>query len=238
MRPPPNPDGGAGNGLRTHYKGSIMNMKSLGLLATGLIAFSEAVLAGVIVDTGTPNNPDPDAFTGLTFRAGQFTVATATRITGFERYLLPRAPGPAEFRVFANFTGDVEAGQDMPGDPIAGLAAEFPIPARGSPEGWYGVSGLDWVLGPGKYWMATSPGPDTFWRADYCSVGDTACLPNELALEAVYTDPPDDRPLGWYPAGARTGWRLYGEPIPEPGMLALLGLGLAGLGLSRRRKAA
>jgi len=207
-----------------------MNARILGLITVGLIAISGFAGATTIVDTGTPNPTDPTLVTTSGHRAGQFTLGGPTTITSVERYAAVITSGDAYFQIYDDANG-------LPGDPLAGLFSTISV-TQGGPD-WLGVSGLNWELGPGTYWLRFSVwfgnGTPAAFSTPLCAVGDTACLPSELALEAGLDN---FDPEVWGTRGARSGWRISGTTVPEPATLALLGLGLAGLGLSRRRKAA
>lgn len=204
-----------------------MTPRLMGMLVVGLLSVAGVSSATTIVDTGPATPANAADVTSSGHRAGQFVLGSPATITSVERWTAVTTAGDAFFGIYTDAAG-------LPGSPIEGLMAMLSVAEGGN--AWVGVSGLNWQLSPGTYWLRFSSrfggdlGPARF-AAPICPGEDTACIPAALALEAGL-DGFD--PEVWGPRGARTGWRIIGTTVPEPGSLALLALGLAGLGLHRR----
>jgi hypothetical protein len=185
--------------------------------------------ATTIVDTG----PTPTSFlstvglsndgTNIYYLAAQFTTNTAHTITDIQGYMSNDTSFGVTAAISKNFYDNYLPAY-RPGDHI--FSASFNV---GSTETWYGLSGLDWALPAGTYWIVFEP-----------LVGFSGSMPlpfpNPLAPTAFYYS---GNPYPWssYPYAAwELGIRIYDNtPVPLPGAVWLLGSGLLGLAGLRRK---
>ncbi|HSD36836.1 MAG TPA: PEP-CTERM sorting domain-containing protein [Rhodocyclaceae bacterium] len=172
-----------------------------------------------IVDTGTPGG------WGLTFDktqyfAGEFSLLDDSSINGIQGYFATAA-GNVGISVLSNFG-------DLPGSVLYSTN----LVTTAGAAAWRGVSGLDWSLAAGTYWVAFTPD----FTSAYNEIVVGAATP--LLAYAQHGGSGDwQAPLYNLGLGVRIdGVAAVAADVPEPTSIALCALGLAGLAVVARRR--
>lgn len=185
------------------------------LLASVVPAYS-----ATLIDTGTPQGGNYADFGGWSYFAGGFSLASSTNITSVFGYFSNQYGSDGSFSV--QILAD---GGNIPGSAV--LFSQDVNIGNHAAANWYGVSGVNWTLGAGNYWVAFVPVSSSLdGQAPYPA-------PNPLVEYALNTG-------GWNGDNSGFGVRMEGDAVvaqtPLPAALPLFATGLAGLGLIAHRR--
>ncbi len=197
-------------------------MKSLALLIV-LTLVSINAQAVVIVDTGGNASGTNYILSPGQYFAGQFTTDLNYTVSDVSAFFSSSSAGDLTLGIYNNSSDNVGT---------AVFEQSFSVAAN-STAGWYGLSGLNWSLASGTYWIALIP-DSVFGGIHY---GNAPSPLDDYVLGSTFA------PAGWRSNdGTRydqleLGFRIEEHTVPTPAPLALLGLGLAAFGYTRKRNA-
>lgn len=206
------------------------------LILLGLIlsfnCFSSNARAALVVDTG-PGFPGDGGFVvgSNQWAAGLFTLNSSYTVNSVEGWIHTSLSGTVTSAIYT------DSGVGVPVSEL--FSQQFLLEADNTPPleaSWDGASGLNWLLGPGDYWLTFEVRPgDTLASAVMPSGSGGA--PNPLADYAFYANDDWNSLTSQVAIGMRIDADL--SVVPVPATVWLFGTALIGLvGFSKRKKVA
>jgi hypothetical protein len=212
-----------------------MKRASFIIIFWAVLGFSTVANAALVVDTGAPTNSWPTSFVGgwgqddmlSQWLAGQFTLTQGYDIYEMQGYLGVNVAGNVLVTIYS----------DTQGHPGTSIFSKTFMSESDQFYGWQGTFGYAGRLDAGTYWIAFEVPVGSPFQGGMGSSGLSSPV---MAAEALNVNMggeagwsgwwvvPEDSGLGVYA-------RIYGNPVPVPGAVWLLGTGLAGLAALRKK---
>ncbi|MBU0965664.1 MAG: VPLPA-CTERM sorting domain-containing protein [Proteobacteria bacterium] len=212
-----------------------MKRASFIIIFWAVLGFSTVASAALVVDTGAPTNSWPavlitgwgqDDFIISQWLAGQFTLKQGYDIDEMQGYLGVNVAGEVRITIYS----------DSQGQPDTSIFSKTFMSESDQFYGWQGTSGYAGRLDAGTYWIAFEVPVDSPFQG---GMGTTGLSSPVMAAEAVNVNMAGVGWSGWWVVPQDSGLgvyaRIYGNPVPVPGAVWLLGTGLAGLAAVRKK---
>lgn len=215
-----------GAGLNSDRSGRISRVYRKLLEFIAIYLFSSVASSTLIFDTG----PGAGAGAGYSvssqqFYAIQFNVTAQTTVTGIQGWMKPLLSGGS---TSSGTVALYDSQGPVPGSQLFFQEFQISYPWLGvaPDDGWYGVSGINWVLVPGDYWASfeVRSGQNLF-----------ASMTPGVSSPAKHYAGYSVSGGNWFSSGVALGGAgLQVLSVPEPGAISLFFLSILSWSVSRR----